>query len=66
MPIRELEIIATTIDHKKVIVSLDIYRKPDIVESLGSVENPLIASKLVEHIVPLKEDIDQAERRSDN
>ena len=65
MPITELIIIAKTLTGPRVIVTYDHF-KPNKIETLGSVGNSLIASVLVQEIVPLKEKADRAERRSSN
>ena len=64
MPITELTIIAKPISGKSVVATYDIIKNK--IETLGSVDNPLIASVLVEKIAPVKEAIDRAERRQND
>jgi len=63
MPITELIIIAKPLEGPLVVAAYDHF-KPDKIEVLGSVANPLIASVILSQIVPLKEAIDRKERRS--
>lgn len=63
MPVTELIIIAKPLEGPLVVVSYN-HLKPDKIEVLGSVANPLIASVILGQIVPLKEAIDRKERRS--
>lgn len=65
MPFTELIIIAKPTEGPRVVVTYDHF-KPDKIETLGSVDNPLIAGVLIQAIIPLKEAIDRKERRSDS
>lgn len=61
MPVTELIIIAKPIAGTPVVVTYDAIKNK--VQTLGSIDNPLIADVLEEQIVPLKETIDRKERR---
>ena len=64
MPVTEITIIAKPILGTSVVATFDIIKNK--IETLGSVDNPLIASVLVEMIVPVKEAVDRKERRQND
>ena len=64
MPIKELEITATTIDNQIVTVTYD-NSKPDKISVEGD-NNTNLQGILVSRIVPLVEAYNRAERMSDN
>ena len=64
MPITELTIIAKPTSGTSVMATYDITKNK--IETLGSVDNSLIASVLVEMIVPVKEAVDRKERRQND
>ena len=64
MPGTEIIIIYKPTSGTSVMATFDIIKNK--IETLGSVANPLIASALVEMIVPVKEAVDRKERRQND